>query len=61
MTETEADQEARRLNREHGARGEEYGFFMAVPSPNDTWLVEFQEERRGWFRRLTDAVFSMPQ
>lgn len=61
MTEAEAEHEVRRRNREHGARGEEYGFFMAVPGPDDTWLVEFQEERPGWFRRLTNAVFSMPQ
>ncbi len=60
MNEAQAEAEAQRCNRELGERGEEYRFYMAVCDADGQWTAQLHEERQGWFRRLTDAMFSMP-
>lgn len=60
MTESEADEEARRLNLELGQGGEAYSFWAPVQSADGEWSVEKRESRPSWWRRIWDAFLNTP-
>lgn len=60
MQRQEAEDEAAKRNKDAGQAGDTTGFYLAVEvSPGD-WQIQRQEVRRGWLRRIFDALVESP-
>ncbi len=58
MTEAEADQRAKELNKQLGAAGERYAYYSAVEAEDGSWDVERRESKPGLFARIIEAFLS---